>query len=214
MFAYRLLVGKGTEPPGGQSYNGEVSVTGRLTFGAAVFCVFATLPAAALAQTPPPTSAPPTQNPPPPVPRPFPGAPTAPTQGKPADPAGTTSGAARTAQAAPTAAELGNAPVYPGAEYLDTFDAGRGQQYVIYGTNAPFTDIVAYYRNVLKSGGRELFKTPAMHQFDLGRFEEETMAFPPSVVVKDYTWNGSAGYLVISGTTEKRYRTIIQIVAK
>ena len=22
------------------------------------------------------------------------------------------------------------------------------------------------------------------------------MAYPPSVVVKDYTWNGSAGYLV------------------
>ena len=35
---------------------------------------------------------------------------------------------------------------------------------------------------------------------------------PPSVVVKDYTWNGSAGYLAASGSTEKRFRTIIQIV--
>jgi hypothetical protein len=38
------------------------------------------------------------------------------------------------------------------------------------------------------------------------------MAYPPSVVVKDYTWNGGTGYLAVSGTTEKRYRTIIQIV--
>jgi len=139
-----------------------------------------------------------------------------PTQGKPADPssAGATTAPATPQATAPTLAELGNAPVYPGAEYVDTFDAGRGQQYVIYGTNAPFAEIVTYYRNVMKNGGRELFKTPAMHQFDLGRYQEETMAFPPSVVVKDYTWNGSTGYLVIAGTTEKRYRTIIQIVAK
>ena len=33
------------------------------------------------------------------------------------------------------------------------------------------------------------------HVFEIGRFREETMAFPPGVTVKDYTWNGSAGYL-------------------
>ncbi len=38
------------------------------------------------------------------------------------------------------------------------------------------------------------------------------MAYPPSVVVKDYTWNGSAGYLAVKGTTSKRYKTIIQVV--
>jgi hypothetical protein len=38
------------------------------------------------------------------------------------------------------------------------------------------------------------------------------MSFPPSVVVKDYTWNGSDGYLHVSGTTETRYKTVIQIV--
>ena len=53
-----------------------------------------------------------------------------------------------------------------------------------------------------------------MHQFDLGRFQEQTMAYPPSVVVKDYTWNGSEGYLHVSGTTSTRYKTIIQIVPK
>ena len=38
-------------------------------------------------------------------------------------------------------------------------------------------------------------KLPAMQQFDLGRFDEDAMAYPPSVVVKDYTWNNSPGYL-------------------
>ena len=56
-------------------------------------------------------------------------------------------------------------------------------------------------------------KLPAMQQFDLGRFDEDAMAYPPSVVVKDYTWNNSPGYLAVSGTTEKRFKTIIQIVA-
>jgi len=103
-------------------------------------------------------------------------------------------------------------PVYPSAEYIDGFDAGAGQRYYLYGTNTPFDEIVAYYRNALKNGGREIFREPPTRQFDLGRFQENAMAYPPSVVVKDYTWNGSAGFLAVSGTTEKRYRTIIQIV--
>jgi hypothetical protein len=103
-------------------------------------------------------------------------------------------------------------PVYPTAEFIDGFDAGSGQRYYLYGTDMPFEDIVAYYRNTLKNGGRELFREPPMRQFDLGRYQENTMAYPPSVVVKDYTWNGGTGYLAVSGTTEKRYRTIIQIV--
>ena len=57
-----------------------------------------------------------------------------------------------------------------------------------------------------------VFQGPLMHQFDLGRFQEQTMAYPPSVVVKDYTWNGSEGYLHVSGTASTRYKTIIQIV--
>jgi hypothetical protein len=103
-------------------------------------------------------------------------------------------------------------PVYPTAEFIDGFDAGSGQRYYLYGSDMPFEDIVAYYRNTLKNGGRELFREPPMRQFDLGRYQENTMAYPPSVVVKDYTWNGGTGYLAVSGTTEKRYRTIIQIV--
>ena len=164
----------------------------------------------------------------PPVPRPFPGTTSPPPASKPADPSGTpASGAPKTnppktnapqtpAPQVPAQPSAGTNPAaqyaYPGAEYLDSFDAGRGQRYYLFGTNAPFADILLFYKNQLKSSGRELFKTPAMQQFDLGKFDENTMAFPPSVVVKDYTWENSAGYLYVSGTSEKRYRTIIQIV--
>ncbi len=103
-------------------------------------------------------------------------------------------------------------PLYPAAEFLEVIDAGKGQQYHLYGTDAAFADIVAYYKTTLKNSGRVLFQSPAMHQFDLGRYQEETMAYPPSVVIKDYTWNGSEGYLHVSGATSRRYKTIIQIV--
>jgi hypothetical protein len=152
------------------------------------------------------------------VPQPFPGSAPA----RPADPATVP---APTTAPSPTSAPLPEMPppppsaqapeglpVYPTAEFIDGFDAGSGQRYYLYGTDMPFDDIVAYYRNVLKNGGRELFREPPMRQFDLGRYQENTMAYPPSVVVKDYTWNGGLGYLAVSGTTEKRYRTIIQIV--
>lgn len=103
-------------------------------------------------------------------------------------------------------------PIYPGAEFLESYDAGQGQRFYLYGTNTPYADIVQYYKMTLKSSGRELFKAPAMQQFDLGRFQDDAMAYPPSVVVKDYTWMDAPGYLHVSGTTETRYKTIIQIV--
>jgi hypothetical protein len=103
-------------------------------------------------------------------------------------------------------------PIYPAATFLETFDAGKGQQYYLYGTDTPFADIVAYYKNTLRNGGRLIFQGPLIHQFELGRFDEDTMAYPPSVVVKDYTWNGSQGYLHVAGTSSTRYKTIIQIV--
>jgi hypothetical protein len=162
-----------------------------------------------------------------PVPQPFPGAGSAPANpparsGRPQDPPAAATPAQPPASAPavlsasaatpPSAETLGNAPVYPAAEFLEAFDAGNGQHYYIFGTNQSYADIVNYYRNALRSGGREIFKAPATQQFDLGRYDEDRMAYPPSVVVKDYTWNGSAGYLFVSGTTETRYKTIIQIV--
>jgi hypothetical protein len=156
------------------------------------------------------------------VPKPFPGSAPA----RPADPGSVPAPTPGPAPAeSPVAAPLAELPpaqpvatapqglpVYPSAEFIDGFDAGSGQRYYLYGTDTSFDEIVAYYRSVLKNGGRELFREPPTRQFDLGRYQENTMAYPPSVVVKDYTWNGASGYLAVSGTTEKRYRTIIQIV--
>lgn len=106
-------------------------------------------------------------------------------------------------------------PVYPTADYLATYDAGQGQEFILYGSNLSYADIVTYYKRALKNNGTEVFRSPMppTHQFTLGRYVEQRMAFPPSVVVKDYTWNNSPGYLHVAGATEKRYKTIIQIVA-
>lgn len=124
-----------------------------------------------------------------------------------------TAGAPQTAAPPPATTNApATLPIYPAAQFLESIDAGKGQQFQLYGTNAPFADIVAYYKTTLKNSGRVLFQAPLMHQFDLGRFQEDTMAYPPSVVIKDYTWNGSAGYLHVSGATGTRYKTIIQIV--
>ena len=114
--------------------------------------------------------------------------------------------------APPTEATLGVA-IYPGAEYLTSYDAGQGQRYYLFGTNAGFVEIVNYYKTVLKQKGELVYEAPGVHQFDIGRFREETMAFPPSVTVKDYTWGGSAGYLNPKrGMQPARFKTIIQIV--
>jgi hypothetical protein len=123
-----------------------------------------------------------------------------------------TPGSTQTAPAALTSESPITAPLYPSAQFLEVIDAGKGQQFHLYGTDAAYAEIVNYYKTTMKNGGRVLFQAPPMHQFDLGRYQEETMAYPPSVVIKDYTWNGSEGYLHVSGATSRRYKTIIQIV--
>jgi hypothetical protein len=173
-----------------------------------------------------------TQAPPIPIPRPFPQPnqpPTSPPATRVPDstpaPAPPRASQPTTAPAAvattpptvsrPTDRDLG-VTVYPAAEFIDSYDAGHGQRYYLFGTNAPYADIVAYFRTTLRDSGHELFKAPAMQVFDLGKYRDDTMAYPPSVVVKDYTWaldgQRSDGYLVIDGTKEKRYKTVIQIV--
>jgi hypothetical protein len=113
---------------------------------------------------------------------------------------------------APTEAMLGM-PIYPSAEYLSAYDAGRGQRYYLFGTNAPFAQIVEYYKTTLKQRGELVYDEPPIHMFEVGRFREETMAFPPGVTVKDYSWAGSLGYLNPKrGAEPARFRTIIQIV--
>jgi hypothetical protein len=113
---------------------------------------------------------------------------------------------------APTEATLG-VPVYPNAQYLGSYDAGRGQRFYLFGVAAPFTEMVTYYRTTLKQRGEMLFETPGTHIFEVSRFREETMAFPPSVTVKDYTWGGSPGLPnPKAGAQPAYFSTVLQIV--
>ena len=84
-------------------------------------------------------------------------------------------------------------PIYPTAVFLRAYDAGRGQHYYVFGVTVPFAEMVTYYKNVLKEKGNLVFEVPPTHVFETGRFRDETMAFPPSVTVKDYTFSGSGG---------------------
>ncbi len=127
---------------------------------------------------------------------------------------GTTTPPAATAPAAqaPTEATLG-LPIFPSAEFIASYDAGRGQRYYLFGTNNAFTQIVEYYKTVLKQRGELVYDEPPIHMFEVGRFREETMAFMPGVTVKDYGWAGSLGYLNPKrGAEPARFKTIIQIV--
>jgi hypothetical protein len=150
------------------------------------------------------------------VPKPFPTPATQPPRSSPPtapEPTKTPATKGTDPKATPSEATLG-LPIYPDSKFITSYDAGRGQRYYLFGTTANFTEVVAYYRTALKNNKGELvFDAPATHMFEVGRFREETMAFPPGVTVKDYTWGGSAGYPNPKlGEQPARFPTIIQIV--
>ena len=148
------------------------------------------------------------------VPRPFPGRPTPPAPAPaPQSPAPVAPpAAAPPVDGVPTAETLGF-PIYPNSQFIASYDAGRGQRYYLFGSALPFADLVKYYQSTLKNRGNLVFDAPATHVFEIGRFREETMAFPPGVTIKDYTWNGSAGYMNPKrNATPARFPSIIQIV--
>jgi hypothetical protein len=125
-------------------------------------------------------------------------------------------GAAAAQAAAPSRpddAPVLNVPIYPTAQYLMSYDAGRGQRYHLFGTTASFADLVTYYRTQLRERGNLVFEEPPTHMFDLGRFRDDTMAFPPSVTVKDWTFGGSQGYPnPRRGAEPPRFPTVVVIV--
>jgi hypothetical protein len=106
--------------------------------------------------------------------------------------------------------------VYPGAQFLASYDAGLNQRYYLFGTTASFAELVGYYRTQTGEKGDLVFKDPPTHMFTggtLARFRDETMAFPPSVTVKDWTSGGSPGYPNPKiGTQPQRFPTVIMIV--
>ena len=112
----------------------------------------------------------------------------------------------------PTEIALGF-PIYPTAQFIASYDAGRGQRYYVFGAAAAFADLVAYYRTQLKEKGNQVFDQPQTHMFEVGRFREETLAFPPGITVKDWTSGGSQGYPNPKpGAQPARFPTIIMIV--
>ena len=142
------------------------------------------------AAPPPPATARPTQ----PSPAPAPPAPT------PVDPA------------TPSEATLGF-PIYPGAQFIASYDAGRGQRYYVFGSTTAFADLVTYYRTVLKDKGNLVFENPPTHMFEVGKFNNDTMAFPPGVTIKDFTSGGSQGYPNPKpGAQPARFASVIMIV--
>jgi hypothetical protein len=111
----------------------------------------------------------------------------------------------------PSEAALG-VVVFPNAQFLRSYDAGRGQRFYLYGTSASFAEVVAYYKTVLKQRGDFVFEISPTHVFEVGRFRE-TMAFSPGVTVKDFTSSGSQGYPnPRPGAQPTRFPTVIQIV--
>jgi hypothetical protein len=180
--------------------------------------LFVLLVSALLQQQQPPPALPPFPQPgprtttpaAPPATQPKPAQPTtAPTAPAPAPPA-----AARPAgsEAAPTEAELG-VPIYPGAQFIGSYDAGRGQRYYIFGVAASFVQAVEWYRAFLKQKGELVYDVPATHEFDVGKYDEDRMAFPPGVTVKDYQSEISQGYPNPKrGAQPERFPTLIQIV--
>jgi hypothetical protein len=153
------------------------------------------------------------QTQPPPVPQPFPrpSQPSTPPAKPPVQPAAPAA-AAPSAEALPSEQTLGFA-IYPSAKFLVSYDAGQGQRYYLFGSTASFASVVAYYRGALKQKGELIFDEPATHMFEVGRYDEELMAFPPGVTVKDYSWGGSEGFLnPTPGAQPARFPTIIQVV--
>lgn len=148
-----------------------------------------------------------------PQPFPRPGSPQQPPAAvPPPQPVPSAAQAAPPAPNTPTEATLGF-PIYPTAQFIASYDAGRGQRYYIFGATASFADLVTYYRTQLKERGDEVFKEPPTHMFAIGRFREEMMAFPPGVTLKDWTWGGSQGYPNPRlGGQPARFPTLIMIV--
>ena len=188
------------------SYNGRMT---RLGICLSVLLIIATT---ASGQTPQPFPRPSTVPPPrpaapeqaaPPAETPPPQAPQVPQAAQPAP--------APTDTAVPTEATLGF-PIYPTAQFIASYDAGRAQRYYIFGTTAPYESLISYYRTLLDERGDQIFDEPPTYMFEVGRFSNDTMVFPPGVTLKDWTWNSEGYPNPTPGAEPARFPSIIMIV--
>jgi hypothetical protein len=144
------------------------------------------------------------------APAPRPAQPPAPTQPLPAPRAAAPASAG--GDSGPTEAMLG-VPLYPGLQFIASYDAGRDQRYYLFGSAGSFVDLVAYYRTVLKQKGDLVIDIHATHEFDVGKFDDKTMAFPPGVTIKDFQSDLSPGFPNPKpGAEPARFPTVVQIV--
>jgi len=148
----------------------------------------------------------------PPAPAPAPPASSRPVQPPPAPAPPAPAPPAAVDPATPSEASLGF-PIYPGAQFIASYDAGRAQRYYIFGSTAAFADLVTYYRTMLKDKGDLVFQDPPTHMFEVGKFNNDTMSFPPGVTIKDFTSGGSQGYANPKpGAQPARFASVIMIV--
>jgi hypothetical protein len=104
-------------------------------------------------------------------------------------------------------------PVFPTAQFLRSYDAGKGQRFYLFVSQASFAELVAYYRTVLKQRGYFVYEQSPTHVFEVGRFREDAMNFAPGVTIKDYTASGSRGYPnPRPGGQPSHFPTVLQIV--
>jgi hypothetical protein len=138
--------------------------------------------------------------------------PAAPPRPQPPRPAAPASTSIFPDEAPPSERTLGVA-LYPNVQFLTSYDAGRGQRFYLFGSAAGFNELIAYYRTLLKQRGTVIFENPPTHIFEVGKYDENAMAFPPSVTIKDYSGGGNGGYLNPKpGAKPERFPTVIQIV--
>ena len=51
-------------------------------------------------------------------------------------------------------------PVFPNAQFLASYDAGKQQRYYWYGTTSTYAEVVKYYQSSLKDRGAQVFIDP------------------------------------------------------
>lgn len=127
---------------------------------------------------------------------------------------GATSGALDPLKPEPAPSEeMLGVPVFPTAQFLRSYDAGKGQRFYLFVSQASFAELVAYYRTVLKQRGYFVYEQSPTHVFEVGRFRQDAMNFAPGVTIKDYTASGSRGYPnPRPGGQPSHFPTVLQIV--
>ena len=104
-------------------------------------------------------------------------------------------------------------PVFPSAEFIASYDAGRGQRYYLFGTNNPFAQIVEYYKTVLKQRGELVYDEPPGPHVRGRPVPRGDDGVPAGGHGEGLRVGRTLGYLNPKrGAEPARFKTIIQIV--